>query len=160
MSRACFSHVSAVFEWCSNCELSSGIRSVVTFEQGTVLELQNEEGMVGGSDTLKERVTRIENFLGTVNGDETENVVTQMEDLSAKMAEIENVFEELKVLLEKKITNVLGDMDGLVKAIGGKLKEVETELSVMELAVSGRTSSHESLMTTKIKVTEPKAYVS
>lgn len=39
------------------------------FEQGTVLELQNEEGMAGGSDSLKERVTRIENFLGTVNGD-------------------------------------------------------------------------------------------
>lgn len=82
-----------------------------------------------------------------------------MEDLSAKMAEIENVFEELKVLMEKKIIDVLGDMDGLVETIGGKLKEVETELSVMKLAVSGRTSSHESSMTTKIKVPEPKAYV-
>ncbi|CAL8169045.1 unnamed protein product [Prunus armeniaca] len=36
--------------------------------------------------------------------------------------------------MEKKITDVLGDMDGLAEAISGKLKEVKTELSMVKLA--------------------------
>ncbi|PQQ05597.1 hypothetical protein Pyn_24565 [Prunus yedoensis var. nudiflora] len=96
--------------------------------------------MAGGSDSLKERVTRIENFLGIVFGDETESVVTQMGDLSAKIAEIEKILRRLKASMEKKIIDCLGDMDGLAEAIGGKLKEVETELSMMKLAMSGMTS--------------------
>lgn len=34
--------------------------------------------------------------------------------------------------MEKKITDVLGDMDRLAEAIGGKLKEVKTELSMVK----------------------------
>ncbi|PQP99051.1 hypothetical protein Pyn_25406 [Prunus yedoensis var. nudiflora] len=99
--------------------------------------------MAGGSDSSKERVARIENFLGTMCGDEAESVVTQMGDLNAKIAEIEKILGGLKTSMEKKITDCLGDMDGLAEAIGGKLKEVVTELSVMKLAMSGMTSSHE-----------------
>lgn len=59
------------------CRLSSGIRRrVAIFNQGTVLALQSEKGMAKGSDSLKERVTRIENFLGIVGGYKTECVVT------------------------------------------------------------------------------------
>ncbi|CAL8990847.1 unnamed protein product, partial [Prunus brigantina] len=114
--------------------------------------------MAGGSDSLKERVSRIKNFLGTVSRDEAESMVAQMEDLNAKTAEIERILEELKALMEK-VTDVLGDIYGLAEAIGGKLKEVESELSVVKLAVSGSASSHEGAMTTKIKVPRPKAYV-
>ncbi|PQM43265.1 hypothetical protein Pyn_40420 [Prunus yedoensis var. nudiflora] len=110
------------------CRLSPGIRRrVEIFKQGTVLELQNQKGIAGSSDSLKERVKRIENFLGTISGDEIECVVTQMEDLNAKMVEIERVFRELKASIEKKVTNVLGDMDGLGEAIAGKLKSVKNE---------------------------------
>lgn len=34
----------------------------------------------------------------------------------------------MKASIEKKVTDVLGDMDDLVEAIGGNLKEVETEM--------------------------------
>ncbi|PQQ13007.1 hypothetical protein Pyn_17739 [Prunus yedoensis var. nudiflora] len=115
--------------------------------------------MARRSDSLKERVTWIENFLGTVSGDETECVVTQIEDVNAKTTEIEKVFRELKASMERKATSVLGDIDGLVEAIGGKLKEMETKLGVGKLALSGRTLSQEGSMMTKIKVHEPKAYV-
>ncbi|KAH0982198.1 hypothetical protein GBA52_009375 [Prunus armeniaca] len=37
--------------------------------------LKTCEGMAGGSDSLKERVLRIKNFLGTVFGDEAESMV-------------------------------------------------------------------------------------
>ncbi|CAL9000584.1 unnamed protein product, partial [Prunus brigantina] len=115
--------------------------------------------MAGGSDSLKERVPRIDNFLGTMSGDEAESMVAHMEDLNAKTAEIEKILGELKTSMMKKVTDDLGDMDGLAEAIGGKLKEVETELSVVKLTVSGSASSHEGSMTTKIKVPRPKAYV-
>ncbi|KAH0987926.1 hypothetical protein GBA52_015103 [Prunus armeniaca] len=115
--------------------------------------------MAGGSDSLKERVSRIENFLSTVSGDEAESMVAQMEYLNAKIAEIEKILEELKASMERKVTDCLGDMDGLAEAVDGKLKEVETELSVVMLVVSGSASSHEGSMTTKIKVPRPKAYV-
>ncbi|CAL9000421.1 unnamed protein product [Prunus brigantina] len=107
--------------------------------------------MAGGSDSLKERVSRIENFLGAVSGDEAESMVAQMEDLNAKIAEIEKILEELKASMEKKVTDVQGDVDGLAEAVGGKLKEVESELSLVKLAVSGSASSHERVMMTKIK---------
>ncbi|KAL6284435.1 hypothetical protein ACE6H2_015364 [Prunus campanulata] len=107
--------------------LSLGIRRRVTiFEQGTVLELQSEKGMVGGSDSLKKKVTGIKNFLDTVSRDKTECVVTHIEDLNTKTVEIKRVFEELKASMKRKIINVLGDMDGLAEAIGGKLKEMKT----------------------------------
>ncbi|PQQ15344.1 hypothetical protein Pyn_40713 [Prunus yedoensis var. nudiflora] len=101
----------------------------------TWLGVQSGKGMAGGSDSLKERVTRIENFFGTMSRNEIECMVTQMEDLNAKMAKIERVFEELKASMEKKVIDVLGDMYGLAEAIGGKLKEVEIELGVVKLAL-------------------------
>ncbi|KAH0982199.1 hypothetical protein GBA52_009376 [Prunus armeniaca] len=82
-----------------------------------------------------------------------------MKDLNAKTAEIEKILGELKASMEKKVTDVLGDMDGLAEAVGGKLNEVETELNVVKLAVGGSASSHEGSMTTKINVPRPKAYV-
>lgn len=115
--------------------------------------------MAGGSDSLKESVARIENFFGTMSGDEIECVVTQIEDLNAKMTKIENVFRELKASIERKVTNVLCDMNGLVEAIGGKLNKVEIGLGIVKLSLSGRTSSQEGSMMTKIKVPELKAYV-
>ncbi|ONH90961.1 hypothetical protein PRUPE_8G085600 [Prunus persica] len=115
--------------------------------------------MAGGSDSLKESVARIENFFGTMSGDEIECVVTQIEDLNAKMTKIENVFRELKASMERKVTDVLCDMNGLVEAIGGKLNKVEIGLGIVKLSLSGRTSSQEGSMMTKIKVPELKAYV-
>lgn len=50
----------------------------VNFRARNSLGVESEKGMTGGSDSLKERVTKIENFLGIVSGDETECVVTQM----------------------------------------------------------------------------------
>lgn len=58
----------------------------------------------------------------------------------------------------KKLTDVLGDMDGLEKVIHRKLKKVETKLGMVKLDLSGKVSTQKGSTMTKIKVSAPKAY--
>ena len=119
---------------------------------------RSQREMAGGNDTLKDRVTRIEDFLGAPVTDNAVNLAVQVEQLRLELMELREAFSHHAKEMEERTETSVRDMVALSDSIKAKLEDLDGELVLVKRAIINAGGTSEGGAVQKIKVPEPKSF--
>ena len=116
--------------------------------------------MAGGAavEALRERVTRVENFLGAPQSDDAVSLAVQFERAGTEMKELSNMLDGFIEETNRKHVELLSDMAALTDSVQVKLQRLEAELAAVRSASSSPSASSVEVVPSKIKVPDPKPF--
>lgn len=114
--------------------------------------------MAGGSnDTLRERISRLEEMLGASSVEGAGSLWTLVEKNQTAVAQIQSNLETFVTEAESQFAKVMEDVAALTDVVKTNVADLEGELTILKRAVSGQTVHGDGV--SKIKIPEPKSFV-
>lgn len=114
--------------------------------------------MAGGNDTLKDRVTRIKDFLGAPVADNAVNLTVQVEQLRVELVELRDAFSHHAREMEERTETSVQDMVALSGSIKARFEALDGEMALVKRATTNTIGTSEGVAVQKIKVPEPKPF--
>ncbi|KAK9938696.1 hypothetical protein M0R45_015419 [Rubus argutus] len=125
---------SQVVEPCKDNTKSSGLEDLTCMQgANTTLEaVRSHKKKAGRNDTLKDRVARIEDFLGAPVMDDVVNLSVQVEQLRVELVGLRETFNQHSREMEERTETSVLDMIALLDSIKARLDALDGEMVLVK----------------------------
>lgn len=106
---------------------------------------------------LRERLARVEDFVGVPQSDGAENLAVQGEQQARTIAGLCEALQELSRTMTERFERVSRDVESLAVAVKDKLSDMETDVALVKKAMASGQSGGDG-GPSQLKVPEPKAF--
>jgi len=111
--------------------------------------------MAGGSDTVKDRVTHLEEFVGTALVEDSVCLAAQCAESASELVALKKMLEDFMATTEAKFTAIVTDMESLVDVFKSNIRAVKEDVSLLKKVSHGQ---EERSPLSKVKVPDPKQF--
>ena len=114
--------------------------------------------MVGGSSTNAERLTRLEEFVGTPLATNDSTLANHVHNLHEGLGEVKTLIENMSRANEAKFIELFATAATSADLMRDQMQKMSNEITILKRAVAGGASSGSLNNHSKFKVPEPKSF--